>query len=121
MRRSRGMVYKPKKRFWYFGLGNVVRDRMFTDPVWCKLRGTARAADSGEVMPPGMPKDFWHSPEFVRLNGATDHILTNPDKSASVYDIGIDWGQPFHFRQWSSGYIALRHVFLRQTVSYMIV
>ena len=49
----------------------------------------------------------------VRLIDATNNILTNPDKSASVYDIGIDWGQPFHFRQWSSGYIALRHVFLK--------
>ena len=112
VRRSRGIVYKPKKRFWYFGLGDVVRDRMFTDPVWCKLRGTARPADAHDAMPPEMPEDFWHSSEFQRLDDATGNILTDPAKSASVYDIGIDWGQPFHFRQWSSGFIALRRVSL---------
>lgn len=37
-----GAVYKPQKRFWYFGLANVLRDRMFSDPTWCRLRGTGR-------------------------------------------------------------------------------
>lgn len=81
---------------------------MFTDPVWCNLRGTAQPADSNEAMPQGSPQDFWHSPEFRRLDVATGKVLTTPGKSASVYDIGIDWGQPFHFRQWSSGYVAFR-------------
>ena len=89
----------------------MLRDRMFTDPVWCNLRGTARPADSREAMPPGMAQDFWHSPEFRRLDDATGNILTTAGKSASVYDLGIDWGQPFHSRQWSSGYIAIRRVF----------
>ncbi len=84
---------------------------MFTDPVWCNLRGTARPADSREAMPPGMAQDFWHSPEFRRLDDATGNILTIAGKSASVYDLGIDWGQPFHSRQWSSGVIAIRRVF----------
>ena len=103
-------MYKPKKRFWYFGLASLVRDKMFTDPVWCKLRGTARPADSGEAMPPDTPRDFWHSPEFERLDRVTNKVLTTPGTSASVYDLGIDWGQPFHFRTWSTGYIAIRRV-----------
>ena len=37
------------------------------------------------------------------MNGATVNILTNPDMSAIVFDIGTDWGQPFRC-QWGSGY-----------------
>ena len=96
-----GVKYKPKKRFWYFGLGNVIKDRMFSDPTWCRLRGTGRDDED-------QPYDYWHSPEFACLNTATGNLLTDPDKSASTYDLGIDWGQPFEFRQWSSGYIAVR-------------
>ncbi|KAK9918436.1 hypothetical protein WJX75_004081 [Coccomyxa subellipsoidea] len=104
-----GAVYKPRKRFWYFGLANILRDRMFSDPTWCRLRGTGRND-------PEQQYDYWHSPDFQRVNEATGAKLTAEGTSASVYDVGVDWGQPFHFKQWSSGYVALRcadvpHVF----------
>ena len=99
---SSGIRYKPKKRFWYFGLANVLRNRMFSDPTWCKLRGTGREEE-------GQPYDFWHSEEAARLDEATDNIFTDDkERSVSTYDLGIDWGQPFTFRTWSSGYVALR-------------
>lgn len=96
-----GVRYKPQKRFWYFGLANVLRDRMFSDPTWCRLRGTGRDD-------PDQPYDYWHSPEFQRVNAASGGKLTEEGTSASVYDLGIDWGQPFGWKQHSSGYIALR-------------
>jgi hypothetical protein len=40
------------------------------------------------------------------LDDATGNILTNPDMYAIVFDIGTDWGQPFRFCQWGSGYQA---------------
>ena len=101
---SAGIWYKPKKRFWYFGLANVLRNRMFSDPTWCKLRGTGREEE-------GQSHDFWHSEEAIRLDEATDYILGNDQKSVSTYDLGLDWGQPFTFRTWSSGYVALRCIF----------
>ena len=76
-------MYKPRKRFWYFGLANVIRDRMFSDPTWCKIRGTGRDEEDQE-------HDYWHSEEFTRLDNATGNILTDPNKSASTYDLGID-------------------------------
>ncbi len=75
---------------------------MFSDPTWCKLRATLRDE---------YPHSFWKSLEAQRLHAATNNVLLDPetpDKTASWYELGPDWGQPFHFRTWSSGYVVLR-------------
>ncbi len=93
----------PRRRFWYLGLANILRDKMFSDPKWCALRATERDAYDNSL---------WGSLEAQRLHTKTGNILLEPEtpqKTASWYDLGIDWGQPFQFKTWSSGYVMMRY------------
>ena len=87
VRRARGSIFVPQKRFWYFGLQHTIKQVMFADPVWCKLRGTER----------NLPQSFYTSEEFARLKLATGGVAAHAD--TSVYDIGFDYGQVSASRQ----------------------
>lgn len=92
-----GEVLKPRKVFWDFGLGNIIRDLYFTSPEFCERRGKARKQ---------FILDFYMSPEAHRLDRATGGAVFHPDNS--VYQLGFDFVEVFVFRNWSMGVIVLR-------------
>lgn len=85
----------PQNKFHYLGLKNVIDGRMFSDPVWCKLRG--QSAD---------PYGFKTLAEFERLRQVLEGALEDPD--TSLYEIGFDNAQMYAFRDWSSGILGIR-------------
>jgi hypothetical protein len=98
---ANGTVLVPRKVFYWFGLANVIRDRLFTDPSWCKRRGTGRH------------EYFYCTAESARLHSTAS---CNPlDKDTSVYEVGLDWGQVFVNKVHSCGFIMVRcaHVLRR--------
>jgi hypothetical protein len=95
-----GIMYKPRKVFWHLGLGNAIRDRFFGDKMWSRLRGCGREA----------PLQYYSSKEAERLNAAVGGKLFKADNSA--YDIGFDSGQVYINRNWSTGVIAIRRVWV---------
>jgi hypothetical protein len=84
----------PRKVLFWFGVGNVIRDRMFTDPGFCKQRGTGR------------DQYLYPTPMAARLHQAAGANISDPD--TSVYEIGLDWAQMFNSKVHSSGFIMLR-------------
>jgi hypothetical protein len=85
---------QPRKTFQYFGVKNAIR-RLFADPEFVRLRGKDRE-DNG----------YYQSPECRRLHEAAGVDLH--DSSASVYDIGLDWGQVYDKSVHSMGIVVLR-------------
>lgn len=84
----------PRKVMYWFGVGNVIRDRMFTDPGFCKQRGTGRH------------QYFYPSRRSRLLHKAAGCNPLDPD--TSVYEIGLDWAQMFNSKVHSTGFIMLR-------------
>lgn len=89
-----GSILLPRKVFHYFGLANVIRDRLFTDPSWCRRRGTGRA------------EYFYCTAESGRLH--TMARCSSDDLDISVYEVGLDWGQVFVNKVHSCGFIMVR-------------
>ena len=88
---------KPQKRFWYFGVRNMVQ-MLANNPHWNRLRGQGRNS---------RPGDYWGSKEFQRLCRATDGAAADRDRSV-LLELGLDWFQPFNFRTWSTGLLCMR-------------
>jgi hypothetical protein len=86
----------PRKVMYWFGLGPVIRDRLFTDPSFCKHRTTGR------------DEYYYPSPEARRLSEASACDLW--DWAVSCYEIGLDWAQMFSSKVHSTGFIMLRWV-----------
>lgn len=86
----------PRKVMYWFGVGNTIRDRMFTDPAFCKYRTTGR------------DEYFYPSDEAKRLAAAANCDLTK--LFISCYEIGLDWAQMFSSKVHSTGFIMLRWV-----------
>jgi hypothetical protein len=85
---------QPRKTFQYFGVKNAIR-RLFANPDFVKLRGTSRE-DNG----------YYQSQECARLHEAAG--VDKDDPSASVYDVGLDWGQVYDKSVHSMGIVVLR-------------
>lgn len=93
---KRGKV-QPCKTFMYFGVKKALT-RLFADPAFVKLRADDAVRDDTE--------GYYKSDECVRLHGAAGVDLN--DKEASVYDIGLDWGQVYDRSVHALGVLALR-------------
>jgi hypothetical protein len=86
---------QPAAVVYDFGLAATIQD-LFYDPDWCELRYKARDTDG----------DYYSSTEAARLHAAAGADITDP--STSVYELGIDWFQPFRHGGHSIGLIVLR-------------
>jgi hypothetical protein len=86
----------PRKVMYWFGLGPVIRDRLFTDPAFCKHRTTGR------------DEYYYRSPEACRLSEASACDIW--DWAVSCYEVGLDWAQMFTSKVHSTGFIMLRWV-----------
>jgi hypothetical protein len=91
-------LYKPRKVFWHLGIQRAIKDCLFGNAQWSRLRGQGRTA----------PMQYYTSAEAERLNNAVQGRLFHVDSSA--YEIGFDNGQIFTNRVWSSGVVAIRQV-----------
>jgi hypothetical protein len=89
-----GVRMLPRKVMYYFGVGAVIRDRMFTDPSFCKHRTTGRH------------EYFYTSQEAERLAAASGCDLNS--REVSCYEVGLDWGQMFNNKVHSTGFLMLR-------------
>lgn len=89
-----GTRVTPVKVMYWRGLGTVIKDMMFTNPSFCSLRGTGRQ------------EYFYTSKECARLHEKAKCSLA--DKATSVYEVGLDWGQPFVNKVHSCGFIMVR-------------
>jgi hypothetical protein len=77
----------PRKVFYDFGLDNIIRDRMFTDPTFCQHRSKGR-------------QDYYYtSTEAERLHRAASRA----DLDTSVYELGADWAQMYTSKVHSTG------------------
>jgi hypothetical protein len=86
----------PRKVMYWFGLGPVIKDRLFTDPAFCKHRTTGRQ------------EYYYNSAEASRLAQASGcNIL---DWAVSCYKVGLDWAQMFTSKVHSTGFVMLRWV-----------
>jgi hypothetical protein len=73
-----GVRMLPRKVMYYFGVGAVIRDRMFTDPSFCKHRTTGRH------------EYFYTSQEAERLAAASGCDLNS--REVSCYEVGVGLG-----------------------------
>jgi len=89
-----GTTLVARKVFYWLGLANVIRDRLFTDPGFCRLRGSSRS------------EYFYPSEESRRLHQSAGCSPT--DLKVSVYEVGLDWGQVFVNKVHSCGFIMVR-------------
>lgn len=92
-----GLRILPRKVMYWFGVGAVVRDRLFTDPSFCKHRTTGR------------DEYFYPSDEARRL-AAELGCEIRWRKDVSIYEIGLDWAQMFTTKVHSTGFLMLRWV-----------
>jgi hypothetical protein len=88
----------PRKVLYWFGVGNTIKNRMFTDPSFCKHRTTGR------------DQYFYPSAEARRLAEASGCDITRLD--VSCYEVGVDWAQVFTSKVHSTGFVMLRSVSL---------
>lgn len=85
---------KARKVCYDFGLANVIRDRMFTDPAFCKHRGTGRETY------------YYNTDEAARTHQRAGVSLH--DRSVSGVELSADFAQTFHSKVWSTGFIMAR-------------
>jgi hypothetical protein len=90
--------YIPRKVFWEISVEESIIN-MFGHPEWCKRRVRARNMDK---------LDFYESDEARRLDRETGGQVFNEDNS--VYELGLDWFQCFHFKTHSVGIMGMRYV-----------
>lgn len=90
----------PRQVMYWFGLGPVIKDRLFTDPAFCKHRTTGRT------------EYYYPSPEAARLAEASACDIW--DWAVSCYEVGLDWAQMFTSKVHSTGFIMLRWVWCAQ-------
>jgi hypothetical protein len=93
-RTSSGTRIIPCKAFFWFGLGPTIRDRMFTDPSFCRHRTTGRE------------EYFYCSMEAARLAEKSGCNIW--DYIVSCYEVGVDWAQMFSSKVHSTGFIMIR-------------
>jgi hypothetical protein len=82
--------------YYDFGLDNVIRDKLFTDPEWCKYRGEGRDVDD----------DYYCSDEACRLHAAAGVSLQ--DRDISVYELGCDYANMYKNKVHSTGFLTVR-------------
>lgn len=90
--------------FYYFGVGNVIRHKLFGNPWFCSVRGTCRDTDK---------TGYYGASEARRINAllrdkGADVQLTSSQNS--IYELGFDFGQIFSFKVHSSGVLGIRWV-----------
>lgn len=90
-----GVKYKPRKEYWDFGLRETIRE-YFADPEYCRLRRSDRRDRS----------DFWSGEYAQRIDEWSGKILLELDNGA--WEIGLDWGQVYNFKQRSTGFVMIR-------------
>jgi hypothetical protein len=86
---------QPAAVVYDFGLAATIQD-LFCDPDWCELRCKGR----------GTAGDYYSSTEAARLHAAAGADIR--DHKTSVYELGIDWFQPFRRSSHSIGLVVLR-------------
>lgn len=91
---SSGTRIIPRKAFYWFGVAATIRDRMFTDPSFCKHRTTGRE------------EYFYPSEEAKRLAEKAGMNIWH--WMVSCYEVGVDWAQMFSSKVHSTGFIMLR-------------
>lgn len=91
---ANGVTLVPRKVFYWFGLANVIRDHLFTDPSFCRLRASGRH------------EYFYPSEESKRLHQTAG--CSPSDHKVSAYEVGLDWGQVFVNKVHSCGFIMVR-------------
>lgn len=84
----------PRKVLYWFGVGDTIKNRMFTDPSFCKHRTTGRQ------------EYFYPSAEAQRLAQASGCDLHR--REVSCYEVGLDWAQMFSSKVHSTGFIMMR-------------
>lgn len=90
-------TWRPTAWFIYFGLESVIKNQFWANPEWTKTlpkQGESRAA-------------YFSSPEFQRLAAALGNWLLDPQQCA-IYELGIDWIQPFNHCTHSTGVVVIR-------------
>lgn len=119
--RNQSGILRPQKEFFYFGLQRAVQHQ-FCNPSFRDLRGVARP-EAGRYS-----NEYYGSPECARLHEAagiktvswTDVQSASDDQrqemedqwrlyqDTSVWDLGMDFFQPYDTRAYSIGLILLR-------------
>lgn len=84
----------PRKVLYWFGVGDTIKNRMFTDPSFCKHRTTGR------------DQYLYPSAEAKRLAEASGCDISRLD--VSCYEVGVDWAQMFTSKVHSTGFIMMR-------------
>ncbi len=83
--------------FYYFGVGNVIKDGFFKHKLWVDNRGKAR-----DLMGDG----WWGSQDARRLNEKVGGKLLRADNSP--YSLGFDFLECFSFKDHSVGVMVIR-------------
>lgn len=86
----------PRKVMYWFGAAAVIKDRLFTDPSFCKHRTTGR------------DEYYYPSAEAARLAQASGCDIWS--WLVSCYEVGVDWAQMFSSKVHSTGFIMMRWV-----------
>lgn len=88
---------RPHKFYIDFGVTNVVA-KFFNNPEWCKQRAKHRTTEAGS---------FWAGSEGRRLQNDFG-IDPFGDDMFSLYDLLIDWLNPYNSVQYSVGIFGIR-------------
>jgi hypothetical protein len=86
----------PAFPFIDFGVDNVIRDRMFSNPEFCRLMGSGRNEDG----------DWYQSPAAKSLHERARADISDPN--TGCYELGIDWFEPFGKTAHSIGLVLIR-------------
>jgi hypothetical protein len=86
----------PVFPFIDFGVENIIRDRLFNNPEFCKLQGKGRDLEG----------DYYKSPAAEATHAAAEANIS--DLSTSCYELGIDWFEPYARGQHSIGLVCIR-------------
>eukprot|EP00884_Botryococcus_braunii_P019504 jgi/Botrbrau1/6237/Bobra.0109s0032.1 len=86
---------RPARVVYDLGVGNAIQ-QLFHDEEFCKMRGSGRDTQG----------DYYQSPEASRLHAAA--MADIKDKDTSVYELGMDYFQPFQNSNYSVGLVIIR-------------
>ena len=101
----------PVKFCYDLGIEEVIRDRFFGNPEFCRHRASARPTSP---LAPGEANglDFYQAGYAKWIDEHTRHPDDNSSqlysRDNSVYELGFDFGQVFTFKQYSVGVVLIR-------------
>lgn len=101
------------QKFWYFGFETTIQANFCSlDFNESRQRAALAVAAAAQYhagvagAPAPRAGSFLASREFQRLTKAVDGALCSEDNS--MVELGMDFGQPYHFKQHSTGMVFWR-------------